>query len=93
MSGEMPEEIAAQIAGDADEGIAGDPAGERATSRLSAAISDTSSAKASQMALSAALPDSTSTRNFTPYCELTEQATAPITAARMAACEIARRRT
>ena len=45
-------------------------------------------AKASQTAVPCGPADKVSTRNLTPYCELTEQPTAPMTAVRIAACAI-----
>jgi len=63
-------------------------------SRLSAAISESSSANAVQMfSAPPPLPESVSTRNLTPYWVLTEQITAASTAARISAWETGRKRT
>src|ERR1700677_2485224 len=56
--------------------------------KLSAAISDTSSANANHtLSTLAGPPDKPSTRNFTPYCVPTEQATAATTEDRITACD------
>src|SRR5262249_9712152 len=56
-------------------------------SRLSAAIRESSNAKATQMFCAPPpRPDSVSTRNLTPYWVLTEHVTAASTAAKITAC-------
>ncbi len=67
-------------------------------SRLSAETSETSRTKAIQGCAACGLPaaagpaDKVSTRNFTPYCVLTEHATAPSTATRITVWAIGLRR-
>src|ERR1700753_3212471 len=56
--------------------------------KLSAAISDTSNSHANHtLSALAGPPDKPSTRNLTPYCVPTEQATAATTADKIKMCE------
>ena len=93
MPRQMAEQIAAQIAGDADEREAGDPAGEP-PEKIIGGDQRAEQAKGDPDA-GIALATAIARRPgyFTPYCVLTEQATAASTAARMAAWAIGRCRT
>ena len=84
MPGQMAEQVAPQIAGHADEGEARDPAGDP-PKQIVGGDQPTQQGECDPDAGVAAPLDSTSTRCLTPYCVLTEQATALSTAARMTA--------
>ena len=61
--------------------------------KLSAAIRETSTRNAAHTLRLTPFPERVSTRNFTPYCVLTEQATAATTAVRITRWEPGRSRT
>ena len=81
MAGEMAEQLAAQVAGDADEGMACDPAGETPQQIVGGDQRHQQARRPATRRRRRGPADSVSTRNFTPYCVLTEQPTAPSTAA------------
>ncbi len=91
---QVAKQIAPQIAGDADEGEIGDPARDPPQQIVGG---DQRAEQAERRPHAAPFArggpfESVSTRNLTPYCVPTEQATAPSTAARMTACESGRSR-
>ena len=91
MPGEMAEQIAPQIASHADKSIIRDPARHPPKQIVGG---DQRAEEDETRSRGGAVPcDSMSTRNLTPYCVPTEQATAPITAARMTAWGHGRSRT
>ena len=88
MAGEMAKKFAPQIARHADEGMACDPAGQTPQQIVGGDQRHQHREGEPDGAVGRVVqPTSVSTRNFTPYCELTEQPTAPITAVRIAACD------
>ena len=83
MSCEVPEQIAAQVAGDADKGGTGNPAGKppQEIIRSNQARQKKECRPSMSSAGDAARPPlNVSTRILTPYCAPTEQVTAATTA-------------
>ncbi len=76
MAHQMAEQIAPQIAGDADEGVIGDPARD-APEQIIGGDQRAEEAERRPDARHWRRCESVSTRNLTPYCVPTEQATAP----------------
>ena len=93
MAGEMAEEFAPQIAGHADEGMACDPAGQPPQQIVGGDQRDQQGEGEPDAVRVRSAPTSVSTRNFTPYCVLTEQPTAPSTASESRHARCGRRRT
>jgi len=94
MPGQMPEQIAAQVAGHCNEGVAGDPARnapKEVVGRNQRRQEHETEPRVFRMGGKPLA--SVSTRTFTPYWAPTEQATAATTAVTMAAWASGRRLT